>query len=65
MVGLDNKEISYNGQYAVDHTAEQVKKVRQALEFYPTLSLMDTTEVVRVTSSKCTERTQSLSMLIT
>ena len=28
--GFDNKEISYNGQYAVDHTAEQVKKVRQA-----------------------------------
>ena len=28
--GFDNKEISYGGQYAVDHTAEQVKKVRQA-----------------------------------
>ena len=28
--GFDNKEISYNGQYAVDHTAEQVKKVRHA-----------------------------------
>jgi len=28
--GFDNKEISYSGQYAVDHTAEQVKKVRQA-----------------------------------
>ena len=28
--GFDNKEISYGGEYAVDHTAEQVKKVRQA-----------------------------------
>ena len=28
--GFDNKEISYGGQYAVDHTAEQVKKVKQA-----------------------------------
>ncbi len=28
--GFDNKEISYGGQYAVDHTADQVKKVRQA-----------------------------------
>ena len=28
--GFDNKEISYGGQYAIDHTAEQVKKVRQA-----------------------------------
>ena len=28
--GFDNKEICYGGQYAVDHTAEQVKKVRQA-----------------------------------
>jgi hypothetical protein len=28
--GFDNKEINYGGQYAVDHTAEQVKKVRQA-----------------------------------
>ena len=28
--GFDNKEISYNGQYAVDHTAEQVKKIRQS-----------------------------------
>ena len=28
--GFDNKQISYNGQYAVDHTAEQVKKIRQS-----------------------------------
>ena len=28
--GFDNKEISYGGQYAVDHTADQVKKVRQS-----------------------------------
>ena len=28
--GFDNREISYNGQYAVDHTAEQVKKIRQS-----------------------------------
>ena len=28
--GFDNKEICYGGQYAVDHTADQVKKVRQS-----------------------------------
>ena len=28
--GFDNKEISYGGDYAVKHTAEQVKKVRHA-----------------------------------
>lgn len=28
--GFDNKEISYGGDYAVQHTAEQVKKVRHA-----------------------------------
>lgn len=28
--GFDNKEISYGGSYAVDHTADQVKKVRQS-----------------------------------
>ena len=28
--GFDNREISYSGQYAVDHTAEQVKKIRQS-----------------------------------
>ena len=28
--GFDNKQISYNGQYAVEHTAEQVKKIRQS-----------------------------------
>ena len=28
--GFDNKEISYGGDYAVKHTADQVKKVRNA-----------------------------------
>ena len=28
--GFDNKEICYGGSYAVDHTADQVKKVRQS-----------------------------------
>ena len=28
--GFDNSEITYNGSYAIEHTAAQIKKIRQA-----------------------------------